>query len=107
MITSAAIARRALSHPHMVRRVSTPAAGTPKKPIGAFRGGLFGFLLGSTVSGGAAYYYLMREYKVSNELLAADIEVFFPVPLLVFFFFAPTIFFSAPPTTFVLRVFAG
>ena len=39
---------------------------------------LFGFLLGSTVSGGAAYLYLLDEYKVSNELLTEDVEVCFP-----------------------------
>jgi len=45
-----------------------------KRPVGAFRGGLFGFLLGSTVSGAAAYFYLLEEYKVSNELLTEDID---------------------------------
>lgn len=41
---------------------------------------LFGFLLGSSVSGGAAYLYLLEEYKVSNELLTEDVEVcFLPV----------------------------
>jgi hypothetical protein len=36
---------------------------------------IFGFLLGSTISGAAAYSYLLQEYKVSNELLTEDIEV--------------------------------
>lgn len=43
---------------------------------------MFGFLLGSSVSGGAAYLYLLEEYKVSNELLTEDVEVCF---LLIFF----------------------
>ncbi|KAI9824027.1 MAG: hypothetical protein M1826_007560 [Phylliscum demangeonii] len=34
---------------------------------------LFGFLLGSTLSGAGLYYYVVEEYKVSNELLAEDI----------------------------------
>ncbi|MCJ1346324.1 hypothetical protein MMC31_004539, partial [Peltigera leucophlebia] len=44
-----------------------------RQPIGAFRGGLFGFLLGSSLSGAAVYYYILNEYKVSNELLTEDI----------------------------------
>lgn len=36
---------------------------------------LFGFLLGSFVSGGAAYSYLLKEYKISNDLLTEDIYV--------------------------------
>ncbi|KAI1381700.1 hypothetical protein F4677DRAFT_399411 [Hypoxylon crocopeplum] len=44
-----------------------------RKPVGAFRGGLFGFLLGSTVAGAGVYGYVLREYKASNELLTEDI----------------------------------
>ncbi|KAF2252465.1 hypothetical protein BU26DRAFT_517082 [Trematosphaeria pertusa] len=44
-----------------------------KKPIGAFRGGLFGFLLGATTAGAGMYYYVVDEYRVSNELLQEDI----------------------------------
>ncbi|KAK5190124.1 hypothetical protein LTR99_008158 [Exophiala xenobiotica] len=50
-----------------------PAAVPVKKPVGAFRGGLFGFLLGSTLAGASVYYYILEEYKVSNELLTEDI----------------------------------
>ncbi|PUU77536.1 hypothetical protein B9Z19DRAFT_1128202 [Tuber borchii] len=57
-----------------VAATATPASIPKKRPIGAFRGGLFGFLLGSSVSGGAAYLYLLEEYKVSNELLTEDVE---------------------------------
>ncbi|CUS13875.1 unnamed protein product [Tuber aestivum] len=76
-----------LRAPHPLRRTFTtssvyrqatsgtaPGAIPKKRPIGAFRGGLFGFLLGSTVSGGAAYFYLLEEYRVSNELLTEDVE---------------------------------
>ncbi|KAF2838541.1 hypothetical protein M501DRAFT_975049 [Patellaria atrata CBS 101060] len=52
------------------------AAAAPvavKKPVGAFRGGIFGFLLGSVASGAGMYYYVLDEYKVSNELLTTDI----------------------------------
>jgi len=55
------------------RRFQDAVATPVKKPVGAFRGGLFGFLLGSTVAGASVYYYILEEYKVSNELLTEDI----------------------------------
>merc|ERR1712098_609549 len=49
------------------RRFAEVAAPLPvRKPVGAFRGGLFGFLLGSTLAGAGVYYYVLDEYKVSN-----------------------------------------
>jgi len=51
----------------------TPVAVPVKRPVGAFRGGLFGFLLGSTLSGAGMYYYVLEEYRVSNNLLTEDI----------------------------------
>lgn len=36
---------------------------------------LFGFLLGSFLSGSAAYSYLLKEYKTANDLLTEDIYV--------------------------------
>jgi hypothetical protein len=36
---------------------------------------IFGFLLGSTLAGAGTYYYILEEYKVSNELLTEDIYV--------------------------------
>ena len=36
---------------------------------------LLGFLLGSTLTGAGVYYYILEEYKVSNELLTEDIYV--------------------------------
>lgn len=36
---------------------------------------LTGFLLGSTLSGAGMYYYVLNEYRVSNELLTEDIFV--------------------------------
>jgi len=56
--------------------VSTPtaAAAVPvRKPVGAFRGGLFGFLLGSSLAAYGTYYYILDEYRVSNEMLTEDI----------------------------------
>lgn len=40
---------------------------------------LFGFLLGTVGAGGALYYYVVDQYKVSNELLTEDIYVSFPL----------------------------
>ncbi len=76
---------------------ATAAAPLPaRKPIGAFRGGyeaissitrtrssltdprvyrLFGFLLGSSLAGGGIYYYVLTEYKASNDQLMEDIYV--------------------------------
>jgi hypothetical protein len=36
---------------------------------------IFGFLLGATATGASFYYYVLSEYKVSNELLTEDIYV--------------------------------
>lgn len=36
---------------------------------------LFGFFFGSTLAGGAVYYYALQEYKASNEMLTEDIYV--------------------------------
>ncbi|KAI2467232.1 hypothetical protein F4781DRAFT_322469 [Annulohypoxylon bovei var. microspora] len=61
---------------HATPRSLVDATATPlpvRKPVGAFRGGLFGFLLGSTLAGAGVYGYVLREYKASNELLTEDI----------------------------------
>ncbi|KAI9701966.1 MAG: hypothetical protein M1836_001310 [Candelina mexicana] len=68
------ITRSARSFQSSSRLLQTATIEAPvKKPVGAFRGGLFGFLLGSTLSGAGVYYYILEEYKVSNELLTEDI----------------------------------
>ncbi|KAI1310346.1 hypothetical protein F5Y03DRAFT_36783 [Xylaria venustula] len=56
------------------RNLADATAALPaRKPVGAFRGGLFGFLLGTTLAGGGVYGYTLRDYKASNELLTEDI----------------------------------
>ncbi|SMR63709.1 unnamed protein product [Zymoseptoria tritici ST99CH_3D1] len=55
------------------RRMMADVVVTPKKPIGAFRGSLLGFLLGTVLAGSGLYYYVVDEYKVSNTLLTEDI----------------------------------
>ncbi|EED23522.1 conserved hypothetical protein [Talaromyces stipitatus ATCC 10500] len=57
-------------------RTDISSSALPKqKPVGAFRGGIFGFLLGSVAAGVSVYYYVLKEYRVSNELLTDDIYV--------------------------------
>ncbi|CAG8561481.1 6318_t:CDS:2 [Diversispora eburnea] len=45
-----------------------------RNPIGAFRGGLIGFLLGLTIAGGSGYYYLLDEYHTASNLLLSSVE---------------------------------
>ncbi|KAL1892529.1 hypothetical protein Sste5346_007041 [Sporothrix stenoceras] len=55
------------------RRFAEVAPLPARKPVGAFRGGLFGFLLGATLTGAGVYYYVLTEYKASNDQLTEDI----------------------------------
>jgi hypothetical protein len=55
------------------RRMADASPLPARRPMGAFRGGLFGFLLGCTLSGGSVYGYLLKEYKTANDLLSEDI----------------------------------
>ncbi|KAL9476695.1 hypothetical protein ACSS6W_006536 [Trichoderma asperelloides] len=72
-------ARRALTSSRSFhasgQRLNDAAPLPARKPMGAFRGGLFGFLFGSVLAGGAVYSYVLQEYKASNELLTEDIYV--------------------------------
>lgn len=43
--------------------------------LGFFVYRLFGFLLGATLAGSGSYYYILQDYKASNELLQDDIYV--------------------------------
>ncbi|KAJ5826082.1 hypothetical protein N7474_003220 [Penicillium riverlandense] len=44
-----------------------------RKPVGAFRGGLFGFLTGAVVAGASVYWYILGNYRIANEMLSEDI----------------------------------
>ncbi|KAH7110112.1 hypothetical protein B0J11DRAFT_544654 [Dendryphion nanum] len=61
------------AQPLKAEAVVAPTVAPVKKPVGAFRGGLFGFLLGATSAGAGMYYYVIDEYRISNELLTEDI----------------------------------
>jgi len=45
-----------------------------RKPIGGFRGGLIGFLVGLTIAGGTGYHYLLDEYNTASKLLLGSVE---------------------------------
>jgi hypothetical protein len=42
---------------------------------------LFGFLTGATTAGAGMYYYVIDEYRVSNQLLTEDIYVCLPLTI--------------------------
>ncbi|KAF9651560.1 hypothetical protein BDM02DRAFT_620120 [Thelephora ganbajun] len=55
----------------------TPNLGSnsvQKKPLGAFRGGVVGFLLGFSLASSYAAYRLVDEYKQASALLQASVE---------------------------------
>lgn len=55
--------------------ITTPVA-VPVKPVrrvGALRGGFTGFLVGVTVTGAAAYYYLLDEYQAGQRAILSDV----------------------------------
>ncbi|KAK2766271.1 hypothetical protein FQN54_007788 [Arachnomyces sp. PD_36] len=74
-----AVPSRALSRPQAFStssRMATTATAEAlplRQPVGAFRGGVFGFLTGSVAAGAAVYYYILDEYRLSNEMLTEDI----------------------------------
>ncbi|KAF8938247.1 hypothetical protein BGZ58_001303 [Dissophora ornata] len=60
-----------------IARAEQPASAPVvnyKRPVGGFRGGILGFLLGATVAGGAGYYYLLEEYQTASNLLLSSVE---------------------------------
>ncbi|KAJ5292863.1 uncharacterized protein N7443_008816 [Penicillium atrosanguineum] len=66
--------RRVVTRPFSVSRPRWEAAALPaRKPVGAFRGGVFGFLTGAVIAGASVYYYILGDYRVANEMLSDDI----------------------------------
>ncbi|KAG0280257.1 hypothetical protein BGZ95_010777 [Linnemannia exigua] len=53
---------------------SAPVVVNYKRPVGGFRGGILGFLIGATAAGGAGYYYLLEEYQTASNLLLSSVE---------------------------------
>lgn len=48
---------------------------------------LFGFLSGAVFAGATVYYYILGEYRVSNEMLTEDIYVRFHLSAILSFVF--------------------
>ncbi|KAL2870769.1 uncharacterized protein BJX67DRAFT_344562 [Aspergillus lucknowensis] len=65
------LTRRHFSHTPLMQNAGSTLPA--KKPVGAFRGGVFGFLSGALVAGATVYYYILGEYRISNEMLTEDI----------------------------------
>ncbi|KAJ5221287.1 uncharacterized protein N7469_010174 [Penicillium citrinum] len=66
---------RVIARPFSTSRPRWEAAALPaKKPVGAFRGGVFGFLCGAVAAGASVYYYVLGDYRISNEMLSQDIS---------------------------------
>ncbi|KAI8323183.1 hypothetical protein GQ54DRAFT_296887 [Martensiomyces pterosporus] len=55
---------------------SRPAQQAPKKkrPIGGFRGGVVGFLLGVTSAGAFGFVYLIEEYQKATSLVLSSVD---------------------------------
>ncbi|CAY69159.1 uncharacterized protein PAS_chr2-1_0858 [Komagataella phaffii GS115] len=64
------VSRAAVRSSNAIRCYSTEVA--PRK-TSSLKGGLFGFLLGTTITGVAGYYYLLNEYKNSSDLVLSDV----------------------------------
>ncbi|KAJ5081606.1 hypothetical protein NUU61_009870 [Penicillium alfredii] len=66
---------RVVIRPFSVSRARWEGAPLPaRKPVGAFRGGVFGFLTGAVAAGASVYYYVLGDYRVANEMLSDDIS---------------------------------
>lgn len=50
---------------------------------------LFGFLTGAVVAGASVYFYVLGDYRVSNEMLSDDINVSLPRARLILRFYLP------------------
>ncbi|KAL1408775.1 hypothetical protein Q8F55_005588 [Vanrija albida] len=73
------LARRGLSSSAVVREEAASAAGTVgavpvQKPVGGFRGGILGFLLGFSAATSLGVYYLQQDTKIAQGLLLASVD---------------------------------
>ncbi|TFK70361.1 hypothetical protein BDN72DRAFT_542106 [Pluteus cervinus] len=75
--TVASASQRRFISTTSIRREATPNLGTvqtPKRPIGGFRGGIVGFLLGFSLASSYAAYHLLDEYQQASAALQASVE---------------------------------
>ncbi|TBU31835.1 hypothetical protein BD309DRAFT_1026586 [Dichomitus squalens] len=71
------VSSRLLSTTRAVREEASPNLGSvppAKKPVGAFRGGIVGFLFGFSLASSLAAYHLLEEYKLASAALQASVE---------------------------------
>jgi len=54
--------------------VGTVGTLPPRRPVGGFRGGILGFLLGFSAASSFSIYYLQQENKVASGLLLASVD---------------------------------
>ncbi|KAF8073839.1 hypothetical protein FPV67DRAFT_1446699 [Lyophyllum atratum] len=68
---------RLFSNARILRDEATGNLGTvqvQKKPVGGFRGGIFGFLFGFSLASSFAAYHLLEEYQQASAALQASVE---------------------------------
>ncbi|CAL1712924.1 unnamed protein product [Somion occarium] len=72
------VSRRLISTTPVIREAAaTPNLGSvppPKRPVGAFRGGIVGFLFGFSLASSYAAYHLLDEYKQASAALQASVD---------------------------------
>ncbi|OMJ24136.1 hypothetical protein AYI70_g1788 [Smittium culicis] len=61
------------SAPSNATESSSKAKSKPKTFAG-IRGGMFGFLLGATLSGGYGFYYLIEQYQSASSLILSSVN---------------------------------
>lgn len=54
--------------------VQEPPVSRSRRPVGAFRGGIIGFLLGLTAVGGYGYFRVLDDYRRASEKLLTSVE---------------------------------
>ncbi|KAL5524669.1 hypothetical protein ACEPAF_9814 [Sanghuangporus sanghuang] len=74
----ATAASRSFRSSVVIRAEATPAPNIgivkqPKQPVGGFRGGIVGFLLGFSLASSFAAYHLLEEYKLASAQLQASV----------------------------------
>ena len=60
--------------PPTTTTTATPVTIRRKPPVGAFRGGITGFLLGTTLACGFGWVYFLEEYRNASDLLMESVE---------------------------------
>ncbi|BGP11637.1 hypothetical protein JCM10049v2_007547 [Rhodotorula toruloides] len=70
---AAASVKRPVLHEEPREEVQAPMARV-RRPVGAFRGGLIGFLLGISLVGGYGYFRLLDDYKQASSALLLSVD---------------------------------